>query len=75
MDILTAENLSSIEVANRDLIYWSVRSSSRRGGDGIKGVIIILASCKYHFIKVHENLVQHLSYHYIELWARKDPFQ
>ena len=21
-----------------DLIYWSVRSSSRRGGDGVKGV-------------------------------------
>ena len=38
MDILTAENLSSIKVANMDLIYWSIRSSSKRGGDGLKGM-------------------------------------
>ena len=33
MDILIGENLSSVL-----LIYWSVRSSSRIGGDGVKGV-------------------------------------
>ena len=50
------------KLANMDLIYWSVCSSSRRGGDWLKGVdwgIVILASCKHHFIKVHENLEQH----------------
>ena len=29
------------------------------GGDGVKGVdwdIVILASCEYYFIRVHENL-------------------
>ena len=37
-----------------DLIYWSVRSSSRRGwGKG--------GSCAYQFITVHENLVQNPS--------------
>ena len=49
VDILTGVNLSSILVAysNIDLVYWPVRSCSRRGGDGIKGLemgIIILAS-------------------------------
>ena len=47
-----------------DLLYWSVRSSSWRGGDGVKGVdggIVILVSCEHHFIRVHENLVQHPS--------------
>ena len=36
MDILTGGSLSSIKVANMDLIYWSVRSYI--GGDGVKGV-------------------------------------
>ena len=40
-----------------DLIYWLVRSSSRRGGG--KGVIVNLACNEHHFIRVHENLVQH----------------
>ena len=63
MDILTGENLSSIYVANMDLIYFLARSSSRRGGDGLSliGDIVILASCKYHLINIHENLVQHPS--------------
>ena len=30
------EKLSSIKLANMDLIYWSVRSSNRRGGDYVK---------------------------------------
>ena len=29
-----------IEYANMDIIYWLVRSFSRRGGDGVKGVNI-----------------------------------
>ena len=39
-------------------------SSSRRAWDGVKeleGGIIILASCEYPFIRLHENLVRHLS--------------
>ena len=42
------------------VVYWSVSSSRGRGGDGLKrveGGIFILAHCKYHFIKEHENLV------------------
>ena len=50
--------------ANMELIHWSVRLTSRRGEDGVKGMdgcIVILASCKYHFIRLHENMVQHPS--------------
>ena len=46
-----------------DLIYWSVRSSTRKG-DGVNGVygfFVILASYEYHFIRVYENLAQHPS--------------
>ena len=39
MDILTRENLSTIWVANIDLIYWSVCSSSKRGGDEVNVVL------------------------------------
>ena len=54
--------MGKIYVANMDLIYWSVRSSSRIRGDRVKDVgIVILASCEYHFIRVYENLVQHPS--------------
>ena len=35
MDIFKRENLSLIQV-NMNLVYWSVRSLSRRGGDGVK---------------------------------------
>ena len=38
VDIITGEKLWTILVANIDIIYWSVRSSSKRGGDGVKGV-------------------------------------
>ena len=38
VDILTEENLSSFQTVNMDLIYWSVISSSRRGGNGVKEV-------------------------------------
>ena len=46
-----------------DFIYWSIRSPSRMGEDGVEGVdgslggVIILACCKFHFIREHENLV------------------
>ena len=43
-----------------ELISFSVRSSSRREGDGVKewmGLIVISASYKFHFIRVHDNLV------------------
>ncbi len=57
MDILTGEKLLSILVANIDVIYWSVRSSIRRGGVEVKGAdIIILASCELRFIKEHKYL-------------------
>ena len=61
LDILTGKILSSIYLASMDITYWSVRSSSRRGGFGVKGVnggIAMLTSCKHHFIRVHGNLVQ-----------------
>ena len=37
MDIMIREKLSSIQVAKMVITYWSVRSSSRRGKDGVKG--------------------------------------
>ena len=39
------------------VIYWSFRLSSRRGGDGVKGIIVILARYEFHFIRELENLV------------------
>ncbi len=56
VDILTGENLSIFKVANMDLLYWSVRSSK-----GFDVGIVFLASCEYHFIRVHENMIQHPS--------------
>ena len=38
VDIETRDHFSSIKIAYKELLYWSVRSSGRRGGDGIKGV-------------------------------------
>ena len=43
--MLTGENL----VANMDLIYWSVCSSSRRGEEEVNAMdesIVMLASCE-----------------------------
>ena len=57
VNIMTGE---TIYVANMELIYWSVRSSNRRGGDGVNrvdGGIVILAYYKFHFIREHDNLV------------------
>ena len=47
VDIMTGEKLSSAEVANMDISYWSVCSSSRRRVDGVKGVVT-LANYKLH---------------------------
>ena len=47
-----------------ELIYWPVPSSSRKGGDGVKGSqggIVILARCEFYFIKEHKNMMQHPS--------------
>ena len=60
MDIMTGEKMSSIYVANMEIIYWSVRSSSWRGGYGVIGVesgIVVLACYEFHFIRVLGNLV------------------
>ena len=35
---MTWDNLSSIYLANKELVYWSVLSSSRTRGDGVKGM-------------------------------------
>ena len=45
------------------LVYWLVRSSSRRGGNGAKEVQggKVSARCKFQFIGEHENLVKHSS--------------
>ena len=48
-----------------DIIHWSVRSSSRRGGDEVKGVEgenRFLALCDLPFIRENENLVWHENY-------------
>ena len=42
--------------ANIDPIHWSVRLSSRKGGNRGEGVVI-LASYKFNFIREHDNLV------------------
>ena len=59
------ENLSSIKVANMELIYWSCRSSSRMKGEGVNwgglglSLFLPIASMAL-YLKDHENLVQHL---------------
>ena len=50
-----------------ELIYWPIRLSSMRGVDEVKGMdgvgegIVILARNEFHFLRDHENLVQHPS--------------
>ena len=61
VDVLAGENLSSIELAKMDLICWSFVHSEGEG-DGVNrvnGEYNFLASCKHHFIRVYEYLVQH----------------
>ena len=53
VDNMTGEKWSSIQVAIAPLVYWSVRLSSKSGGDGVKGVetggkgIVVLARHKF----------------------------
>ena len=57
---MTWKKLSSIYVAKMELIYWSVRSSSRREWEGIKGVeggAFNLARSVFLIIREDENLV------------------
>ncbi len=35
----------SMEVANMDLTIWPVSSSSRRGGDGLKELVVVERGC------------------------------
>ena len=64
VDILTEENLS-IWLANIELVYWlmisSVIQKGRRWSKGGQTRIVILARGMFHFIREHEELVQHPS--------------
>ena len=42
VDILTGENLSSIYVANIELIYWPIRSYSKKKRGWGKGGVVSL---------------------------------
>ena len=45
-----------------DLVYWSDSQSSRRGGDGVKGVEGVnryFSLCFTLLCRVHEDLVKH----------------
>ena len=54
MDILSGENLLTNWFAKMDNFYWSVRSSSRMGGDGGKeGILLFYTAAS---IPLSENL-------------------
>ena len=55
VDIMTGRKLSSFQVANIEITYWLVCSSTRKRG--VFGGTVILASFKYHFIRVYDNLI------------------
>ena len=58
-----------------NIIYWSVRSSSRRGGDGVNRVNVgycYLARCKHHFITLHANPINDISINF-ECWTYRRP--
>ena len=57
---MTGEKLSSIEIPNMELAYWAIRASSRRGGDWVKGEIIILVPLEFHFITEHEDPINNI---------------
>ena len=58
VDIMTGVNLSSIYVANMDNTYWLDFLSVGWGKGGRwRGSLFILASYKFHFHRVHDNLV------------------
>ena len=58
VDIMTGENCRQFKVADMDVIHWPVRISTGMGcGKGVNSGIVILASYKFRFISVHDNLV------------------
>ena len=62
VDILTRENLLSTLFDNMDIINRSIRSSSRKWGEGVdegKGLDVWYRN---HLIRVHGNLVQYPIY-------------
>ena len=64
MDILTGENLSLIYVYGPHLLVRRSFAVERGWGGWV-----VLSSCVYYFIRVHENLMQHPSiYKYIDLY-------
>ena len=54
---MTGEKLKPFSVANLDINYFYVRLSSRRRGDGVKGIDGILDSYEFHCIIGHQTLV------------------
>ena len=57
---MTGEKLKPFSVANLDIKYFYVCSSSRRRRDGVKGIdggIVILDSYEFHCIIAHQTLV------------------
>ena len=65
MWLLNGNRIYGDIITGGNLLAWSVcSSSSRKEGDWVKGVeggIIFLASCEHHFVRLHENLLQHPS--------------
>ena len=58
VNIMSREKLSSIQLANIELVYWSIRSSSSRGEDGEKGLEL---GVRYFSITLLENM---------KIWAK-----
>ena len=57
VDILTKGKIVVNLACQYRIKYWLVYSLSKRGGNGVKrwmGGKVILASCGYPFIRVHE---------------------
>ena len=42
-----------------ETVYWSVQLCSRGERGWGNGKIVILACCKFHFIRVNKNLANH----------------
>ena len=60
MDIITGEKCRQFSL-NMKFVYWSVRSSSKRGG-GIVILAIYHTSFTLKFVRVHGNLILHSSF-------------
>ena len=72
------EKLSLIQVANMDLIYWSVRSYSRRGGDDVKevnGVSLFQPAAVITFLKSTFKSGNNISFERIFYFEEKTIFQ